>query len=405
MIALKLAYRLLKPSQSDSIFKSLGIVTIFGICIGVATLIMVYSIFLGFEKKLKSIIVDSYPHIVLEKLFEGGVNKNLKFVEEVLGAHTNVSAWTPFSSYQGLLAFNGKVKGVQLNGVDWEGFKKVVPFEKFLISPPFPGGDQEEGELRGGEIIVGVELQKALNLKIGDELKFVFSTREGKNLVEVIKVKGFFQVGRYEQDLKYCYVNRKWLAQVLNQKDIAALGVKLKDPEKVESTLDDIHKELALTYQIQSWKDIDRNFLESIVLERRLMMIILSLIVLVAGFNVMSMLMIISRRKMRECAILLAMGTTPVLLKRIFLWMGGLMSVAGVLGGILMAWILSFIITRYPLIELPSDIYELSRLPVSLNVPFIAVISVFCFVLCFVSIYIPAVKISKMNPVEGLRYE
>ena len=135
------------------------------------------------------------------------------------------------------------------------------------------------------------------------------------------------------------------------------------------------------------------------------MIIILSLIVLVAGFNVMSMLMIISRRKMRECAILLAMGTTPLLLKRIFLWMGGLMSIAGVLGGILMAWILSFIITRYPLIELPADVYQLSRLPVSLNIPFIAAISVFCFVLCFVSIYIPAVKISKMNPVEGLHYE
>ncbi|HLD74747.1 MAG TPA: ABC transporter permease [Bdellovibrionota bacterium] len=398
MIALKLAYRLLKPSQSDSIFKSLGIVTIFGICIGVATLIMVYSIFLGFEKKLKSIIVDSYPHIVLEKRFEGGANKNLKFVEEVLGEHTNVSAWTPFSSYQGLLAFNGKVKGVQLNGVDWESFKKVVPFERFLI------GDKVQ-HFGPGEIIVGVELQKALNLKIDDELKFVFSTEEGKNLVEVIKVKGFFQVGRYEQDLKYCYVNRQWLAQVLNQKEVAALGVKLKNPESIESTLDDIHEKLLFSYQAQSWKDIDRNFLESIVLERRLMIIILSLIVLVAGFNVMSMLMIISRRKMRECAILLAMGTTPLLLKRIFLWMGGLMSIAGVLGGILMAWILSFIITRYPLIELPADVYQLSRLPVSLNIPFIAAISVFCFVLCFVSIYIPAVKISKMNPVEGLHYE
>ncbi len=90
MIALKLAYRLLKPSQSDSIFKSLGFVTIFGIAIGVATLIMVYSIFLGFEKKLKSIIVDSYPHIILEKRFHGGSNKDLKFVEEILREDKNV---------------------------------------------------------------------------------------------------------------------------------------------------------------------------------------------------------------------------------------------------------------------------------------------------------------------------
>src|SRR3989344_1607958 len=238
MIALKLAYRLLKPSKSDSIFKSLGIVTIFGICIGVATLIMVYSIFLGFEKKLKSIIVDSYPHIVLEKRFEGGANKNLKFVEEVLGEHTNVSAWTPFSSYQGLLAFNGKVKGVQLNGVDWESFKKVVPFQKFLISPPSMGGDQEEGELGAGDIIVGAELQKALNLKVGETLKFVFSTEDGTNRVEIVTVKGIFRVGRYEQDLKYCYVDRKWLGKVLNQEEVAALGVKLKDPEDVENTLD-----------------------------------------------------------------------------------------------------------------------------------------------------------------------
>ncbi|MBI2609158.1 MAG: ABC transporter permease [Deltaproteobacteria bacterium] len=413
MISLTLARRFLRPQQKDSFFSSLGFITMLGVLMGVTTLIVVYSVFLGFEKKLKSIIMDSYPHVLLEKRFEGSDKPLLDFLKK----DDKVQGVSPLLSYQGLLSHKGQVKGVGLYGIELNSFKKVVSINKFLIQnnsviPAKSPGHKRESrkrshliDLKNNEIILGDKLAHFLNVSENEKVKFVYVDDEGGTHIEELKVKAVFHIGRFEQDFKTAYVSFNWLKEKLNEKSLVSFGISLKNPYKVEEFIHNLESRFLFSYNIQTWKNVDRLFLRSIVVERRMMIVILAIIILVASFNIMSLLLIIAKKRMKEVGILLAMGAQPKLLRRVFLWMGILVCSGGIIGGVLGAFGVAFILKNYPLLELPSDVYQLSYLPIYIDPIFVIFVISLSIIICLLSVLVPSITVSKVNPIQGIQYE
>lgn len=378
--------------QKDRFISVISVISCLGVAIGVMALIVVIAVMTGFDNDLKNKIIGVNPHLIMHS--QDGIS-DFNALSEKLKTNDEVADVAPYVSGQAFLYFKDRVISLNLKGVDPCAEVKVTKIRQYL--------DGNGLVLPKGGILLGKELADMLGIKVGDEI-ILSSPVIGLNTP--FQVSGVFHTGMYDYDLNLAFLNIKDAQEFFGVGSLVTqIGVRLKDPYKAAEVKKSLFGVMPDSIHIRTWMEINQNFFAALALEKLAMFVILTLIVLVACFNIISTLIVMVVEKTKDIGILKAVGATRSSIRKIFTWGGFLIGFSGTVFGIMGGVSLSLLLKKYQFIQLPKDIYYIDRLPVSLRWQDIALIAGSSLLICFCSTIYPSIKASRLSPVDALRYE
>jgi lipoprotein-releasing system permease protein len=378
--------------QKERFISVISLISGAGIAIGVMALIVVIAVMTGFDIDLKDKIIGVHPHIIIHS--EEGIDHADKIQAQVKGLK-GVREVAPYVSGQAFLYFKDKVISLNVKGVDPEIEVRVT-----RIRDAMEGGRLD---LPAKGIILGKELAEVLGFKVGDEV-VLSSPVVGLNTP--FRVSGIFHTGMYDYDLSLAFLNIKDAQDFFGVGSLVTqLGVRLDDPYRAPAVKKVLDGMLPGHLHNRTWMEINKNFFAALALEKLAMFIILTLIVLVACFNIISTLIVMVVEKTKDIGILKAVGVSQRVIRRIFIWGGLIIGTGGILFGIISGIILCFLLKKYQFIQLPQDIYYIDRLPVAMRGWDVALIAGSALLICFLATIYPASKAARLVPADALRYE
>ncbi|MDI6864863.1 lipoprotein-releasing ABC transporter permease subunit [Thermodesulfovibrio yellowstonii] len=395
-----IALRYLKSRKKGLSFGT--VISISGIALGVMALIVVISVVSGFHEDLQKKILGTQAHAVLLS-YSGGIS-DYKTMMDFLSKKNEIQACSPFIMGQVLISSGKRAHGVYLRGIIPEYDRKTTEIFKYIKY-------KYENYTELPWIIIGKELANMLGVLPGDTITVIspMGTMGPLGIIPKVKkfiVTGIFEIGMFEYDMNLVITDLK-IAQDFFEygNKVTGIQLRLKDVYKANFISQAITKELDGEFYVKDWMQMNKNLFSALKLEKFAMFIILILIVLVASFNIISMLMVNVTEKQRDIAILKSMGATDRLIKLIFMCQGLIIGLIGILVGLTGGLILCEIVRSYDIVKLPADVYYLSKLPVKVKVLDIVLICASALFISLVSTIYPAHRASKINPVEILRYE
>ncbi|HON30306.1 MAG TPA: lipoprotein-releasing ABC transporter permease subunit [Ottowia sp.] len=386
-------------------------VSMLGIALGVAALIIVLSVMNGFQKEVRDRMLGVVSHI--EIFAPGGAAlPDMQRTLEEARANPNVIGAAPFVAAQGLLARGEDMKGVLVRGIDparepevtdlaaenVAGLKALVP-----------------GEFR---VFLGGELARQLGVQVGDTVTLIAPSGQVTPAgvlprLKQMTVAGLFNSGHYEYDSALVLMAHQDAERIFRLEGPTGVRLKLKDLHQAPEVARQLARSLSGDLLIRDWTQQNRTWFAAVQLEKRMMFIILTLIVAVAAFNLVSTLVMTVQDKRADIAILRTLGASPASIMKIFVVQGALVGVIGTLAGLALGLAIAFNIdVIVPALErlfhasfLPKDIYLISQMPSDPQAADIVPIAVISLLLSFVATIYPSWRASRVNPAEALRYE
>jgi lipoprotein-releasing system permease protein len=401
-----IACRYLTSKRKEKFISIISLISILGVAIGVAALIIVIAVMAGFDEDLKDKIVGTYSHI--EIISDYGIRPDRELEAKILDTN-NVKALSFFLNAQALIRRGDSVTGVIVKGIVPGDELKVKEIGRYMKKGSL-------GDVAGGGIVIGSELAAKLGAGIGDTVTLISPSAkmDAKPLMIMpgnvekadFRVSGIFTSGMYEYDMNLVYVELARAQEMLGVKGLASgAAIRVDDIYDVTGVKNTLQARLGYPYIVRTWIDSNRNLIEALKLEKTVMFIILTLIVTVACFNIASALIMTVLEKTKDIGILKAIGASNINIMAIFALQGGIIGILGtVLGaftGISACWCLK----TYKFINLPRDVYYIDKLPVKIEPQDITVILVSSILISLLAAIYPSYKASRLNPVEVLRYE
>ncbi|MGE0084492.1 MAG: lipoprotein-releasing ABC transporter permease subunit [Desulfococcaceae bacterium] len=394
--------RYLRARQQDGFISLITFLSIAGVTVGVMALIVVIAVMAGFETDLKNRILGVESHIFITR--EKGDFTDYRSVLELLAQVKDVVAATPVIHTQTMLRSSAGAGGAVLRGIDPASAGQVhlnlseAEMEKLTSEKTAPG------------IVLGRELGRNLGVEEGDEL-YLISPRGMVSPVghmpsmKKFRVAGLFESGMYEYDGTIAYIHMDAARKMLRMGDaVTGIEIRVDRIYDAEKTGMDIAQKLGAGYVVKDWTEMNRTFFSALKLEKTAMFVILTLIILVAAFNIASSLIMMVMEKKWDIAILRAMGATDRSIRKIFIFKGLTIGCAGTALGSCAGILLCFLLKRYKFIELPSDVYYITTLPVRLEGADVLAIAAAAVLICFLATLYPAGQAVKLDPVEAIRY-
>ena len=402
-----ISIRNLKPKKKEGFLKIISIFSFLGITLGVAILIIVMSVMNGFKKDLTQKILGLNPHIVIQpNSFE--IDSN--YISILKKNFDKITLSRSYSG-EGIAISNDKAKGVILKGIDKKEKNNIEFFDSFITQGNI-------NSLNSNNVFIGSELAFNLNLKMGDSINLMTSSFVGTPLgnlpkQENFRVAGIFSTGFIEFDQNIIFLNIEDALSIFDKgnKD-QNIEIYLSDPLKANSYKNKIQK-INENFFVYTWSDLNKSLFSALKVERNVMFIILSLIIVVAAFNIISGLTILIKNKTKEIAILKTLGLSNQSIKKTFFLTGLTIGLFATLSGIILGILFSINIEKiriflskvFNLEFFPADIYFLEELPYEINFYSVIVVFTISLLISIIASYLPANKISKMNTFRALRYE
>ena len=401
----KIIFRYLKPKKKENFLNVISIFSFIGISLGVAVLIIVMSVMNGFRSELINKIVGFNAHAVI-KPYESKVFLNNNILKNLKNISNNIVI---SNNSEGIVLNKDYTKGILIRGYTNEDFKKLD-----ISRNDFKGNKN----LYRKHISIGRELSSILNVNIGD--KIVIMSPYGINTIvgslpkqEAFIVDSIFHSGLIEYDQNVVFINILDLESLfnLNKRD-RFIEIYLKKPEKISSAKEELMKLFPNDF-VYTWSDLNNSLFSALKIERNVMFIILSLIIIVAAFNIISGLTILVKNKTKDIAILKSIGVQNKSIKKIFFLIGIIIGLSATMFGVIIGITFSLYIEEIRILIsnlfnisiFPEEIYFFSKMPSEINIPSIILISIISTIITSVVSLYPAIKASNLDPVKSLKYE
>ena len=402
-----ISLRNLRPKKKEGFLKVISIFSFLGIMLGVAILIIVMSVMNGFKTDLTKKILGLNPHIVIES---NSFKIENEFIESLKKKFEDINISKTYTG-EGIVVSNDNAKGIIIKGVDVTNKESLSFLEKNIIK-----GDLNK--FKKNTAFIGVELAFNLDLEVGDKINLMSSTFittpfGGLPKQETLIVTGIFNTGFYEFDQNFVFLNLSDVLSIFNKEEQDQnLEIYLTNPMKADLFKKEIQK-LNQNYFVYSWSDFNKSFFSALKVERNVMFLILTLILVVAAFNIISGLTILIKNKTKEIAILKTLGLSNNSIKKSFFLTGFTIGFFATITGILLGVIFALNIEKIRNILsnvfnfeiFPSDVYFLEQLPSEINVYSIILIFIFSLIISALASYLPAMVISRMKTFRALKYE
>ena len=396
--------------QRDGFLSFISGISMAGIALGVAALIVVLSVMNGFQKEVRDRMLSVLSHIEITS--PNGLS-DWEPIAETLAKQAHVLGVAPMVSSQGLLSRAESMRGVVLRGVDPALEGRVSDLPKQLIVGSI--SDLKPGQFG---VVLGTQLAGTLGIRVGDRVNLLVPegdlTPAGMMpRMRALQVVGMVDSGHYEYDSTLAVMHWKDAAALLRMTDPTGLRVKVDDMQKAPEIAVRLAQVVPQALWVSDWSRSNRNWFAAVQTEKKMMFIILTLIIAVAAFNLVSTLVMTVTDKQADIAILRTMGASAGLVQRIFLVQGlaiGLLgSLLGVGFGLLIALnidvIVPFIETLFRVQFLPRDIYFISQLPSDVRLDDVLKVGIMAFVLSILATIYPNRRAAQVKPAEALRYE
>ena len=400
----KIAFRYLKTRKKDGFLNVISIFSFIGISLGVAVLIIVMSVMNGFRSELVNKILGFNSHII--------VQSHHTIIDESQRNKLSEISKNYFLSSSGEVVLINKnfTKGLAVRGYKTDEFKFLPIFEK--------ENKDKDKILKGKTIAIGKELSYDLNLIIGD--KILLMSPKGEQTIignlpkqEIFTIELIFDSGLADFDRNVIFTNINNLDDLLNIDSASRnLEIFLKDPLNIEEAKL-LTQKIFPDNLIYSWADINKPLFSALKVERNVMFIILSLIIIVAAFNIISGLTILVKNKTKEIAILKSIGVLNKSITKIFFLVGFYIGLAATIFGVTIGVLFSvyieniriFLSKIFDITLFPEEIYFLSKMPAEIDLFAVCVISISSLVSTIIVSIFPAIKASKLDPIQSLKYE
>ena len=402
-------------------------ISIAGVGLGVMALIVVIAVMSGFSKDLRDKILGTNSHVVVSNMNRAMVENYDGIIKKVRSVKGVIAA-APFIMNQVMLINGDRVSGIVVRGIDPEKEETVSDLGKNMVSgtvSDLKTKSSFSGEIKGREkknragIILGKELLRRLGVGVGDIVSMVSPVSRVTPVgliprMKLFKVVGVFESGMYEYDANLSFILLKSAQKFFSMKNgVSGIEVRVADIEQAGNIASVIQNKLGFPYLVRDWMRMNRNLFSALKLEKIVMFIILILIIFVAAFNIVSTLFMLVMEKAKEIAILKSMGASCSSVMKIYSYQGLVIGLVGTFLGCATGFVIvpnlneivSSIESIFGIVAFPSDVYYLDRLPSKIQYMDSFLIIIFSIVICLAASLYPAWRASKLDLVDGLRYE
>lgn len=409
-----ISFRYLKSKRRSRFISFIGFISVIGIALGVATLIIVLSVMNGFQKEVKNKLFEVAPHMQAG-YYDEAENANYSKLQKLIEKNNNILETTPYINKQALLSNSGEIIGTEILGIEVNSYLKVIEnkniknskFINELIPDKF-------------NIILGEGLAIKLDLEIGEKVTII--TPEGNATIAgfIPRFKQFTLIGTiksniYELNNSLALINIQDAQKLFKlNNSVTGIRIKLKNPQNASEISKSILPEKMYKHiWINDWSFQNKSYFEAVALEKKMMFIIMALITTVASFNLISSLVMTVNEKKSDIAILRTLGLSPKNIMKIFIIQGVIYGCFGILFGAFfgilitknISSIFEFFENLFKMKFIKSEVYFLDYIPSYIDIHDIFIIIAISFILvCLATIY-PSIKASKTKPAEALRYE
>ena len=407
-----IAFRYIKSRRVEGFISISAWFSLLGIMLGVATLIVVMSVMNGFRTELVDRILGINGHLIIYSKNERTIPNYTKIINKILDT-PNVVAVTAHLEGQALAKNKNSISGVIIRGSNWSDLAAKKLLWKSLNQSTISNFKDKHN------IIMGYRLGQKLNLKVGDYISLIspngMETALGVLPVnQNFKIGGFFDMGMYEYDNNFIFIPWKKAELFLSTNNIAhGIEVFLKDQKLTSSVNLQLQSKLNKNLIVIDWKKRNSSFMNALAVEKNVMFVILTLIILVAAFNIISSMIMLVQTKKADIALMRTMGASQYLIIKVFMLTGSIIGFLGTFVGVLLGVFVSMNIEKIRQLitsifgqELFSaEIYFLSKLPSNININEVLIVICISIFLTLLASIFPAWKASKISPAEALRYE
>ncbi len=407
-----IALRYIKSRRVEGFISVSAWFSLVGIVLGVATLIVVMSVMNGFRTELVDRILGINGHLIVYKKNGLSIENYNKIVSQISDTQ-NVVAVTPYLEGQALAKTKNSISGIIIRGTKWSDLPAKKLLWKSLDNTAIDNFKIKQN------IILGYRLAQRLNLSVGDYISLI-SPNVMETAIGILPIKqnfmvgGFFDVGMYEYDNNFIFIPWEKAEKFLSIKQNAhGIEIFLDNPKTTQNVYDDLISKLDEKFTIIDWKKRNSSFMNALDVEKNVMFVILTLIILVATFNIISSMIMLVQTKKSDIALMRTMGASKHFIIRIFMLTGSIIGIIGTIIGAILGTIVSinietirnFISTLFGQELFSPQIYFLSTLPSNINFNEVLIVMGLSISLTLIASMFPAWKASKISPAEALRYE
>ena len=402
------ARRYLFARRKQAFIYVISIMSILGVALGVAALVVVLGVYNGLTTDMRDKILGANAHGIVMSYMPDAFAEHPELLGEVLKT-PGVTGATPFIYTEVMLSAGKGVKGLVLRGIDPKTAPSVLTMLRKMKRGSIARLSQTEG-LPG--IIIGEELAKRIGLGIGSRVNLLSpsgqKTAAGfQPRIRAFEVAAIFKTGMFEYDSSLAFVTLDACRDVLGLDPgfLSGIEITVDDVFKADVIAQRISSTVGSPFYARNWMEMNANLFAALKLEKIGMFILLAMVVLIGSFSIVATLVMLVMEKTKDIAVMLSMGATRRTIRRIFMLQGTIIGFVGTLLGYALGLTVGYLLKRYQFIKLPENVYTLDHLPISMTLSDVLIIGGAAMLLCFLATLYPARQASRLKPAEALRYE